>query len=114
MQGPEPLTAQEVFEPFRPIFNPSLKLETAPLYVTKVLGWFNPNMRFLSHIFEAFGRSNETVGSRDAWEELGRPTVTVEEFARRLKERRRVRGGGPATDNIGELELHSAEPREEG
>ncbi|KAI9749475.1 MAG: hypothetical protein M1815_002468 [Lichina confinis] len=95
MQGPEPLTAQEVFDRFRPIFNPDLKLETAPLYITKMLGWFNPTMRYLSHIFEAFGRINETAGSRDAWEELGRPTVTVEEFARRLKEKRGnpVRGG---------------------
>lgn len=88
MQGPEPLTAQEVHDRFKAVYNPNLKLQSAPLFVVRVLGWFSPNMRYLADMFAYFEGVQETFGAQETWDELGRPAVNIEEYARRLKGKR--------------------------
>jgi uncharacterized protein YbjT (DUF2867 family) len=55
-----------------------------PLGVVKIAGWFSAQADYGAHIVEAINRYPETFGAQTTWDELGRPTTTVADFARGL------------------------------
>lgn len=86
IQGPELLTPQELFTRFTRAYDSPLKVQVFPLWLIRLIGLFNPEMRFLGHMFSYFGQTKvEPFQARSTWDELGKPTVTIEEYARRLK-----------------------------
>lgn len=59
-----------------------LKVMTVPLAMLKALGIFSRSMRNASKILEALNHYPERFQSETTWAELGKPQVTLAEFAR--------------------------------
>lgn len=89
VQGPELLTAQDAFDRFKAVYNPKLKVKALPLFVAKLLGFFNAEMAFVAHLYDGFNQFNEEeFNAKDTWDDLGKPQITAEEYGRRLKEKK--------------------------
>ena len=85
IQGPEGLTPQEAFKQFIENYDPKLKVKSFPLWLVKALGFFSPKMKFMGHMFNYFDNTPDPFYAAETWAELGKPTTTVKDFARRLK-----------------------------
>ena len=84
-QGPDPMLADQAARRFIAAYGrESLKLQSAPLGVLKAVGWFSPRMRFIATMLDALNRYPEQFQGQSTWNELGRPTTTVEVYARSL------------------------------
>ena len=57
---------------------------TLPLFFISIAGIVSPSMRFSGRIMRAVLRYPETFEAEATWRELGKPSTTVEEFARSL------------------------------
>ena len=99
VQGPEALSVRQAMEQFVEHYDPTLKIRVAPLWVMKIIGFFNVKMRFVAHLFEYFGNHEDPFYAARTWQDLGRPTTTLEEFARSLRQGNTVEGiKGAASD----------------
>ena len=79
-QGTVPLTFDEAAKLFIKAFRPELKITHVPLFMLKVGGLFNQQMKSLLRLFQ-FCRDNiEQLDSDEAWEELYRPRMTIGEY----------------------------------
>ena len=87
VQGPEAITVREAMRLFVANYDPTLKIRVAPLWVMRLIGLFNPRMRFVAHLFGYFGDHEDPFYAERTWKELGRPTTTLVEFARALGSR---------------------------
>jgi uncharacterized protein YbjT (DUF2867 family) len=82
VQGPQPITYNEAGRRFaRAAGARSL---TLPLFFISIAGIVSPSMRFSGRIMRAVLRYPETFEAEATWRELGKPSTTVEEFARSL------------------------------
>lgn len=88
IQGPEAIPVREAMELFVHNYDPTLKIRVAPLWVIKIIGLFSPKMKFVSHLFEYFGNHEDPFYAEETWEQLGKPTTTLDIFSRRLRESR--------------------------
>ncbi|MFT8646361.1 SDR family oxidoreductase [Gluconacetobacter sp.] len=88
VQGPEAISVRQAMERFVRAYDPSLKIRVAPLWVMRMIGLFNPKMKFVAHLFAYFGDHEDPFYAEEAWEKLGRPTTTLEMFAHGLRESR--------------------------
>lgn len=61
-----------------------VKIQHAPLWILKILGLFSPRMNYLWHILQALNQYPEKFQAKTTWDELGKPTTTLEDFARGL------------------------------
>lgn len=87
VQGPEPISVRQAMERFVRTYDPTLKIRVAPLWVMKVIGLFNERMKFVSHLFEYFGNHEDPFYAAKTWQDLGKPTTTLEMFARSLSQK---------------------------
>lgn len=85
IQGQTGMTPQEVFRLFIENYDTRLKVKSFPLWMVKVIGLFSPKMKFLGHMFSYFDQTPDPFYAAETWQELGKPTTTVQEFARQLK-----------------------------
>jgi uncharacterized protein YbjT (DUF2867 family) len=85
VQGPERLTYAEAARRYVEHVPEKLRVVTAPVGVLQFLGLFSPQLNYAGHILEALNRYPEQFEAAETWRELGTPTTTVEEFARRGK-----------------------------
>ncbi|SCU78316.1 LAMI_0A04214g1_1 [Lachancea mirantina] len=85
IQGPEGIPVREALEKFVENYDPSLKIRVAPLWVMKLMGLFNSQMKFFAHLFEYFGNHEDAFYAGETWELLGKPTTTLETFAKNLR-----------------------------
>jgi len=85
IQGLEPLDPFEAMERFAKVYDPSLTIQSAPLWIIRGIGIFNPKMRFLAHMFAYFEKTNDTFLAEETWRDLGKPNDTIEDFARKLR-----------------------------
>jgi uncharacterized protein YbjT (DUF2867 family) len=84
VQGPEGMTYDEAVHRFaRALRQPRRVLKT-PLVAWRALGLVSRTMDFNYHITSAILAYPEVFRAEHTWAELGRPTVTIEEFARSL------------------------------
>ena len=90
IQGPEGVTVRRALERFAKAYDPTLKIRVAPLWVMRLIGLFNPKMRFVAHLFAYFGNHEDPFFADQTWQELGRPTTTLEMFAKDLRQRSAV------------------------
>ncbi len=89
IQGPELLTPQEVFKRFIKIYDPAIKVQSFPLWLLKAFGIFNAKMKFMVYMFTYFEKTEvETFNAADTWEELGKPTITIDKYAEQLKSKK--------------------------
>jgi hypothetical protein len=84
VQGPEAMTYDEAAHRFaRSLRQPRHVLRT-PLAAWRALGLVSRTMDFNYQITSAILAYPEVFRAERTWAELGRPTVTIEEFARSL------------------------------
>ena len=83
-QGPEPLTYAEAASRFAGSVANRLFVVTIPLTVLKWLGTVSRQADFSANIMEAILEYPEKFRAQMTWNELGRPTTRVEDFARQL------------------------------
>jgi uncharacterized protein YbjT (DUF2867 family) len=81
-QGLEDFTSEEASHLFVKLYRKeTLKISKAPLGILKVLGMFSRKMNYVSHIIHALNNYPEKFTSDATWKELGKPSVTLKDFA---------------------------------
>jgi uncharacterized protein YbjT (DUF2867 family) len=93
IQGPEAISVKQAMEQFVQNYDPTLKIRIAPLWVIRAIGFFSPRMKFIGHLFAYFGSHEDPFYADRTWRELGKPTTTLEMFARGLRQRPTAREG---------------------
>src|SRR5688572_806056 len=85
IQGLEPFSFEEAAKVFINNYRSPLKMMKAPLAPLKFLGIFNQRMNYTYHICEALNKYPEKFESENAWNDLGKPSVTLADYAASLK-----------------------------
>jgi uncharacterized protein YbjT (DUF2867 family) len=85
IQGPEAITIRQAMKLFVANYDPTLKIRVAPVWVMRLIGLFNPQVRFVAHLFSYFGNHEDPFYAWRTWKHLGKPTTTLVEFARTLR-----------------------------
>ncbi|MFM9907762.1 MAG: SDR family oxidoreductase [Chitinophagaceae bacterium] len=84
IQGPEPYTWNEASSIIVANYRKPLKIMKAPLLLLKIAGIFSRKMNYASRICEALNKYPEKFSSEAAWEELGKPTITLANYIKTL------------------------------
>ena len=83
VQGLEAFTSEEAVKVFSDNYGrEKLTISKAPLLVLKVAGLFNQKMNYGAKILDALNNYPEKFAADETWAELGKPTVTLAEYAR--------------------------------
>ena len=85
IQGPEPYTFDEAARIFIENYRKS-KLNTmkAPVAPLKILGIFNQRLNYAANILEALNKYPEKFVSDKTWNDLGKPSTTLAQYASSL------------------------------
>jgi uncharacterized protein YbjT (DUF2867 family) len=82
IQGPEGDTYEEAARRFVAAYRPErLKVGHAPVPLLRLVGRFVPELRYAVEISRAINNTPETFAAQETWNELGRPELTIEQFA---------------------------------
>ena len=82
VQGPEPVSYSEAARRFA--LAAGKRRLTLPLFFIQVAGIVSPSMRFNGRIMRTVLRYPETFQAEGTWHDLGKPSTTIEEFARTI------------------------------
>jgi len=82
MQGPEAMSYVEAAERYARSYPSPLRVVKVPLALVRALGAVSAAMRFNARILAEVLAYPEEFKAQTAWDELGRPTITIEDFAR--------------------------------
>ena len=85
IQGPQAISVKDAMEQFVRSYDLTLKTRITPLWMIKALGIFSPKMKFIGHLFGYFSSHEDFFYADETWLNLGKPTTTIEEFARDLR-----------------------------
>jgi hypothetical protein len=86
IQGPEPFNYDQAAEIFIKNYpNQHLKIFRAPLGLLKFFGNFIPKMKYGAKICDALNKYPEKFESERTWNELGKPIITLAEFAKQMR-----------------------------
>jgi len=85
IQGLEPYTFDQAAKIFCDNYKTPTKTMRAPLAPLKFLGMFNQRISYTYHICEALNKYPEKFESENAWNDLGKPTITLADYAASLK-----------------------------
>lgn len=84
IQGPQAFNSDSAVAEFaRHYPKAKLSISKAPVGLIKALGYFNQRMNYGYNIIEALNNYPETFEATNTWEELGKPTITISDFAER-------------------------------
>lgn len=84
VQGLEAFTNDEAVKIFVENYErEKLKISKAPIFILKLLGTFNRKINYGAHILTAINNYPENFESESTWKELGKPQITLKEYARR-------------------------------
>jgi uncharacterized protein YbjT (DUF2867 family) len=82
IQGPEAYRTDEAVKLFKENYKKAnLSISSAPFSFVKLFGMFNTRMNYGSHIIDALNNYPEKFEAENTWSELGKPKVTLKEFA---------------------------------
>lgn len=82
VQGLAGFTTDEACGIFKQYYKKEkLSIVRAPLGLIKFLGKFAQGMHYGAHIIEALNKYPEKFQAEQTWEELGKPVITLKEFA---------------------------------
>lgn len=85
IQGPEALTFHEASDIFLQYYSrQKLTPMKVPLWAIKFFGIFSKEANYGGHIIEALDKYPEKFEADRTWDELGKPSITVEQFAKSL------------------------------
>ena len=85
IQGPEPYTFEEATKVFVDNYKKArLKITKTPLMPLKLMGMINQKMNYAANIIEALNKYPEKFESENAWNELGKPSITLAQYAASL------------------------------
>ena len=85
VQGPEGLMMEEMVDIFiRNYKKQLLSKGKTPMALLKFIGLFSPKLNFVAHIIDTINNYEEKFESHQTWEELGKPTITIEQYAKQL------------------------------
>lgn len=85
IQGPEGFLTDEALKVFKENYRKAkLSISAAPFSIVKLMGTFNPKMNYGSHIIDALNNYPEKFEAEQTWTELGKPSITLKEFASNL------------------------------
>ena len=84
IQGLEPFTWDEAAKHIVQHANRKLSIKKAPMGMVKFLGMFSPKINYGANILTALNHYPEKFESEGTWSKLGKPTITLKEFAARL------------------------------
>jgi uncharacterized protein YbjT (DUF2867 family) len=87
MQGPEAMSYVEAAERYARSSPRPLRVVKVPLALIRALGAVSTSMRFNARILAEVLAYPEEFKAQTAWDELGRPTITIEDFASGAPER---------------------------
>lgn len=87
VQGTEKLTYLELEKRIKNSFHPDFSINTTPIGLIKFIGLFNSHMKFLGQLFGYFENNPDKFYAQQTWDDLGKPTLTVEEFVTQMKEK---------------------------
>jgi len=59
-----------------------LKVVKAPFGLLKFIGLFNPTLNYVCKLMNALNNHPESFSAQETWDELGKPTITLKEFAK--------------------------------
>lgn len=83
IQGLEGYTDEEAVRIFADHYAPEkLSVGKVPIGVLKFIGIFNGKMRYGSQILDALNNYPEKFQAEQTWTDLGKPTTTLEDYAR--------------------------------
>lgn len=85
IQGLEPFTFEEAAKVFCNNYKSPIKIMKAPLAPLKYLGFLNQRMNYAYHICEALNKYPEKFESEKTWNDLGKPSTTLAEYAASIK-----------------------------
>lgn len=85
-RGPEALTIEEAMKRFIQAHDPNLKLQKAPLWVMGLAGMFSPKMLFMHGLMKFTKNHMAGDDGQEAWEELYRPEMTIEDYVAYMHE----------------------------
>ena len=85
IQGLEPFTFEEAAKVFCTHYKTPVKIMKAPLAPLKYLGVFNQRIDYTYRICEALNKYPEKFESENTWNDLGKPSTTLAEYAASLK-----------------------------
>ena len=86
IQGPEAFTQDAAARLFIKYYTKE-KLFTmwAPMFMMKMMGVFSQKFNYGYHIVTALNKYPEIFKAASTWEELGKPTITLKEFAEKIE-----------------------------
>lgn len=84
VQGLEAFNADEAVKVFSDNYErEKLTISKAPLFVLKIAGLFNRKMNYGAKILDALNNYPEKFAAEKTWAELGKPTITLAEYAKK-------------------------------
>jgi uncharacterized protein YbjT (DUF2867 family) len=87
MQGLQAHTFGSAADQYIALFDPSIRRINLPLWVAALAGRFSGEWLFVHQLMRYYSGRTEALESGEAWDLLGRPTVTLQQFARELRSR---------------------------
>lgn len=85
VQGLEAFTQDEAAKVFIQNYKKEkLRTMTAPMFVMKLMGLFSQKFNYGYYIVEALNKYPEKFAAQKTWDELGKPSITLKEFAKKL------------------------------
>jgi uncharacterized protein YbjT (DUF2867 family) len=91
IQGLDAFTADEASNQYITHYKKAkLKISRAPLPVLKFIGRFVQPLNYVSNIIEAMNNYPEKFTAENTWRELGKPTVTLKEYAQNREDKPEV------------------------
>lgn len=85
VQGPEAFTQDEAARVFvKHYTKEKLRTMWAPMFLMKIMGAFSQKFNYGYHVVTALNKYPEKFEATQAWEELGKPTITLREFAENI------------------------------
>ncbi|GAB3520587.1 SDR family oxidoreductase [Emticicia fontis] len=86
VQGPEAFTQDKAAKFFtRHYTKEKLFVMWAPMFMMKIMGLFSQKFDYGYHIVTALNKYPEKFEAKQTWEELGKPTITLKEFAEKIR-----------------------------
>ena len=85
VQGLEPFTFDQAAKVFCDNYKSPVKTMKTPLGPIKFLGLVNQKMNYVYHVCDALNKYPEKFESEKTWNDLGKPTITLADYAATLK-----------------------------
>lgn len=84
IQGTEAMTADQAAKIFVENYKKApLKIASAPIGLLKIIGLFKPELKYVVGIMKALNEYPEKFLAKETWQELGKPTITIKEYAQK-------------------------------